>query len=848
MARQTRKSSQKRSTSPAAAPEGPSGWEALSGGVQHAVCIGVLLVISVAFFASIHFSGKGLAPTDTIQWRAMAADLLDAREATGELVLWAPNAFAGMPGYTISYPEVVPQVDDLVDVLRPLLWPTSHFLVLLLGTYFLVVFLTRNRLAGLLAACAYGLTTYLPVIIVAGHNTKFVALSYAPWMALAFANVLRNPKLLPALLFAIAAAVNLRAGHIQVTYYFTFLLGLWWLVEGIGALRHGRARRFGVTTGWLALGAVLAVLMVAQPYLTLAEYKSFSMRGGSGEPGAAGLAWEYAMAWSQGWGELATLVVAHAYGGSQAYWGPKTFTGGPHYVGGIVLLLALLAVWRRKGNVVLALGIGAVVMTFFALGENLAALNRIMFNYFPLFNAFRVPETWLSAVAFALAVLAGLGVAYAVQREPTPEAERDKTRALYTSWGIVAGLVLVLFLLPGAFFDFERPAEAELVAQQIAQQYNVPLEDPRVTQTARQYVADLREQRADMFSDDALRTLLFLLLTGLVFLAYRKEKAPAWAVPGALALFVVVDLWGVGHRYLNEEILVPDTGLEQQIPTYDFDRYLLEQQEAAGGAGHFRVLSLEQGSPFQNARPSYFYESLGGYSAARLRLYQDFMDHLFIDETTGLPGEAMLDLLNTRYVVARGQLPGYDVVYRDEQTGLAVLENPDVLPRAFFVDRVEVAETAEATWARLQSPDFDPARTAILPEPVDFETTPLDTASTTSVELQSYTPDEIVWRVQTDAPRLLVVSEVYYPAGWEATLDGEAVPIYRADYLLRAVPIPAGEHTLVMRFDPQSHETGVLVAGATTALVYGGTLLLLGLAWQRRRRERIPQDVQETEA
>lgn len=832
MARPKQRSKETTSLDPSA-----GGWAQWPAWVRHAVSIGVLVLVSLVFFSALHVGGKGLVANDTVQWRSMAAAMLDAEARTGDLPLWAPNAFGGMPGYTISYPEVVPQADSLVRLLRFVLWPSSHFIFLLLGTYLLVFYLTRQELAGVFAAVAYGLTTYLPVILVAGHNTKFVALAFAPWMALAFVHVLARPGLLASLLFAIAAAVNLRAGHIQVTYYFTFLLGLWWVVEGVTAVRGGRAKAFGLSTAWLALGAVLALLMVAQPYLTLNEYKGFSMRGGSGEAGSAtGLAWDYAMSWSQGFGELFTFLIAGAYGGGGGtYWGPKIFTAGPHYVGGLVLLFALVALWRLRRTAALALGAGVVVMTLFSLGEHFAVLNRPMFDYFPLFSAFRVPETWLSAVAFALAVLAGLGVAYAARRAPTAADEAQKMRALYTALGVVFGLTLVLFLARGAFFDFAKPGEEQLIAEQIAAQNQVPVGDPRVAQTARQYVAQLGDEREGLFTSDALRTLLFLLLGGLALFAYQKKKIPAWALQASLAVLVLVDLWGVGRRYFNEEALAPGARVEQQIPTYAFDRYLLDRKEEAGGAGHFRVLSLESGNPMQNARPSFHHESLGGYSAARLRLYQDFMDQLFIDEETGLPSETMLDLLNTRYVVAGGTMPGYEVVYQDEQTGLLVLENPDVLPRAFFVGETEVVDGREAAWARLRSADFDPARTALLAAPLGADVAPLDSAATAIARLERYTPDEMTWQVETDAQRLLVLSEVYYPAGWAATLDGEAVPIHRVNYLLRGVVVPEGTHTLTLRFAPQSHRTGILVAGTTTALVYGGMFLLLALAWRRRR-------------
>ena len=835
----------------------PERWDRLAGWVQHAICLALLLVVSLGFFAPVHFSGKSLVANDNVQWRAMAESLFEHEAQTGEQSLWAPNAFAGMPAYMINYREVIPQLDDAAQALRDVIWPTSHLIFLLVGVYLLVVLLSGNKLAGVLGAVAYGLTTYIPLILVSGHNTKFIALCFAPWLALAFAYALRRPKLLAALLFAAALALNLRAGHVQITYYMTFLLGIWWLVEGTGAYRHGALKRFGASTGWLALGSMLGLLMVAQPYLANYEYKAFTIRGSSAGAGGGGggLDFSYAMNWSQGWGELVTLLIPGAYGGGGSlYWGPKPFTAGPHYVGGIVLLLAGLALWRYRRRVTWGMGIGAFLMVLFSLGSHFLLLNRPMFEYFPLFDAFRVPETWLSVVAFALAVLAAMGLTYLVRREPSEEDEQRKTKSVYIATGAAIGVVLLFMGLRGAFFDFERPDERQQVARQLVQriaqqQPNMQLSDPRVQQAVRQrvqqYMARVQEERAGRFSGDAGRTLIFLVLAGAVLVAYRREWLSGWAACAALVALVTIDLGGVGRRYLNEAALSSAQDAEAQIANYGFDQYILKQQEAAGGPGHFRVLSLESGNPMTNARPAYHYQTLGGYHGAKLRLYQDFIDHLFRDPQTNRPNEQALDLLNTRYVVAPQRLPGYRVAYQDEQTGMFVLENQDALPRAFFVGQTEVVSSPEETYDRLLSEDFNPRKTALLPEPIDFDTTPLDSADTASAELQSYTANRIVWSVETDAPRLLVVSELYYPAGWEATLDGEEVPIYRADHLLRAVPVPEGEHTLVMRFAPRSHTAGVWVSGISTVHVYGGILGLVGRAYMRRRKDPDEEEVDE---
>ena len=543
------------------------------------------------------------------------------------------------------------------------------------------------------------------------------------------------------------------------------------------------------------------------------------------------------MRWSQGWGELVTLLIPGAYGGGgQTYWGAKPFTAGPHYVGTAVVVLAGLALYGVRRRLVWGLGIAAGLMTLFALGEYFALLNRPMFAYFPLFNAFRVPETWLIAVALVLAVLAGYGCYYVARREVTPERAEAKTRAVYVALGVTGALLLILLVGHGALFSFEKPDELAQIQQAVAQQAGVAASDPRVAQFASQALAEVKAERMDLFSGDAMRALMLLLVAGVLLVLQRRRTIPGWALQVGLLLLVTFDLWQVGRRYFNPDdpALRDRRAVAAQIPEYGFDRFIQARVEVAGGPGHFRTLPLALNA-FNDGRTPYFYESVGGYHGAKLALFQDYIDHI-LTNPDGSINENGLDLLSTRYVVARRPMPGLEQVFQDQQTGLVVLENPDALPRAFFVGQTEVIEDREAVFERLRDPSFDPRETAILPEPLPdgFDITPIDSASTVNVELARYNPREIVWQVETDRPRLLVASEVYYPAGWTATIGEEAAPILRADYLLRAIPVPEGRHIITMRFDPPRHELGVLLSRLSTALVYFGALLVAGLLWYRR--------------
>lgn len=804
-------------------------WNDLSATARHGICLAILAIIAVGFMAPDLFSSRVLVGGDIVQWKAMAQSLFDWEATTGERPLWATGPFMGMPAIEISYPHAVPQVDDLARLLRSLMWPLSHLLILFAGTYGLVFHLTRDHWGGVLAAVAFGLTTYLPILLIAGHHSKYVALALVPWLLWAFAYVRRSPGLMSALLFAVATAASLRAGHVQITYYAAFTLGIWWLVDLVRAFRNGTTSTVLKATVWMAVGGVLGILMVADPYLAKAQYKAYTIRGAAAGATEGGMGWDYAMGWSQAWGELWTLFIANAYGNTGAtYWGPKIFTAGPHYVGGVVLLLASYAVVFARRPAVWGLAIAGLLMTAFSLGENLEMLNRLMFDYFPLFDAFRVPETWLSMVALVLAVLAAFGLRDATRQRPD-KAENEKVTADVQRLGIAAVALAGLMAIGGtAFFSFDKPNEYELLARQVAvSRPDVSLQDPQTQQFLVDTIERVKDERRDLFRGDALRTLIFVLLGAGALWAMRRRKLPTFAGQAILVILVTVDLGGVGRRYFNEDALVPARQARSVVPEFGFDTFLKERRQEAGGLGRFRVLSLE-GDPVTTSRPAFHHETLSGYHGAKLRRYQDFLDYMLFDRRAGLPEPNALAITNTRYVVAGGTLPGMQPVFSEQ--GYTVFQVPNALPRAWFVDSVAVVQDAQALWQAF--PTIDPEHTALMTE--DPSLAPAPDSAASSVQLMRYGPEEIVWSVTTAVPRLFVASEVYYPAGWSATLNGDPVPILPANHLLRSVVVPAGSHELRMTFQPAGRRAGLAVSWASSGLVYGILLLLLVGQWRRR--------------
>lgn len=813
-------------------------WQKQTPLKQHGFGFLALLLVSVTFFAPIHFSGKQLIAGDTVSWRGMAQSMIEYEEQTGEVALWAGRTFAGMPGYMISPELTVPQVDSVMRQLRLLFWPTSHMMLLFMGMYFLAWFLTRDTLASIMGAVAYGFTTYIPVILVAGHNSKFIALAWAPWMLLAFAYAMKQRNVLSALLFAVALAVNLRAGHVQITYYVTVAAGIWWLFEGVKSIRTAEVGQFLKSTGMLALGSVLGLMMVAEPYLAHAELAPFTTRGSASGGAPGGMAWEYAMAWSQGIAELWTLVVSDIFGGaSPTYWGAKTFTGGPHHLGIIVIVFAALAVWRKRDLVTWSLVTAIVVMTMFSLGQNLSVLNKPMFDYFPMFDAFRVPETWLSVVALLVAVLASRGIL---------ELKNGISITRFTSVphvrGFMLGSVLILAMMTvgPSFLSFEKPFEQDRLYSQIKAQYPSAT-DAQITGAISQEVATRMIEREDRFRADTRRAIFFLLLVmGLLWL-YHRKMIPYWMTAIGIIVLLAFDLGGVGRRYMNENALSDEIEVADKVPEYEFDTFLKARAFEEGGEGGFRVLSLEFGqNPETNARPSFHYESLGGYSGAKLRVYQDFLDQLiFLPSGTGI-NQPVLDMLNVRFVVAGGAVPGYIPVFQDEQTGMIVLASETANERAFLVDRVTRLADAPSVWDRLREPDFDPSKEALMvgvdAELVERVRAATDSTTVKRVNRIAYTAQEMTFQVESDHARLLVVSEIYYKPGWKAFVNGEETPIFQTNYVLRGVEVPAGVSEVQLVFEPASFRNGRMITGAGTLIVYGW-LLVFGLQAVRRKEQ-----------
>lgn len=809
---------------------------------RHIIALAVLMILPVILYNATILGGQRYLAHDALQWRAGAESLIEHRQQEGEEPLWATHMFSGMPAYVISVQQAVPHLDDLVFGLFESIYPAAPYWVLLGGGYLLFILMGARPFTAALGSLFFAFTTYIPIIIGAGHNAKLLALAFVPWVLSGAWLILREKRWGWGLFtLAVAFTLHLRAGHPQVTYYFLYLLLFWWIYEGArawkarGALTPGE---WGKATGLIALGGALGLLGTLQKYWRLFEYSPYSIRGGSAlEAGGGGLNLEYAFSWSQGVGELLTLIIPGLFGGSsaEAYWGPKSGTSGPHYMGALVFVLALFALfYYRKRIKYLFLGTGTLT-ALFSLGYHFPALNEFMFRNVPYFNKFRTPEMWLIVTVFCFSVLAVFGVKAIFDKAREPK-HRKSMRTLLIPLALPLALAVIFSAGSSSLLDFEKPGERQQMARQLAQQNNMSPDNQQVQLSVNRYINNqLKPQREQMAQSDSIRFLLLVLAAGvLIWAFYDQRVGKGWFLAG-LIILGAYDMLSVGGRYLQEEAMAPEsTDLEQAIQRQQrpIDRFLRNNVDSGEG-WEYRVFPAGS-NPFNNAIPSYFYPTIGGYTGAKLSYYQDMIDRALYSGPSGI-NMALLDVLNVKYLTVGGQqqlsMPGFRLEYQG-QDGRAY-ENTDVLPKAFFADSVITVDSPQRAMELIRGDSGVNLRTTAVVETDDPLSSAPDTAAT--VEVTSYGAREITLRAERSTDGLLVLSEIYYPPGWTATVDGREAPIYKTDYVLRGIPVPAGAHEIRLRFDPASYVWGSRLSWAGNILQWAlGLFLLAGYLRERK--------------
>jgi hypothetical protein len=797
--------------------------------LPHLIAILVFLAIGLFLYSPVVLEGKVLDSNDINQGAGASRETVEFREQNGEEALWTNSMFSGMPAYLISLHWSGAFLTDIAQQLLQLHLPRplgEHF-VLFLGFYLLLLAAGLRPVLALSGALAFGLGTFLGISIEAGHMWKIRAIAYMPMVLAGFLLIYKG-RLLPGFLAAsLALALEIHANHLQITYYLALLLLIFGLAELIRSIREKEIGIFLRRSALALMAVVLAAGLNTGRLWTTYEYGKYSTRGASelsaeASPNTAGLEREYAFRWSSGKWETLTLLVPHLYGGASGgyrgrdsetsrvlrqnnvpadqirqieagtlgYWGDQPFTAGPVYAGAVVcflFVLGLMVVEARMRNWIVAAAVLSVLLSW---GSNFAVFNNFMFDYFPGYNKFRAVTM---AIVIALCCLPLLGLV-AVGRMFEQGWNKALARKFLIALGVTGGLAVLIAL-------FARPPRLEM------EQFPAWLLDA------------IQQDRAGIVRTDALRSLFFIAAAAALIYFTLQGKVGRGLAGGLLVALIVLDLLPVNTRYLHKERFVPK-GRQTFLQATEAD-----QQVQEDGGLHFRVLNLQ--NPFNEARTSYFHHSIGGYHGAKMRRYQDLIERHLDREMQAIVGEGrltrentrVLSMLNTRYLLAGN-------------TREAVIPNRSALGNAWFVRELRPVDSPDEEIAALN--DSDPAYTAVI-NTGQFDPPSFGYDSAARIELTEYSPNTLKYRTESSEDGLAVFSEVYYPVGWTARIDGQEIPLLRVNYLLRALPVPAGQHTVEMQFAPDSYFKGNWF-NRIFGLAYLALLLVAGIYEVRKRR------------
>lgn len=774
--------------------------------LTHAGIVIIFFLISILFFDKLITTNKILNQGDNRNWLGMVKEQKDFLKETGTYTHWNSAMFSGMPTYQITNKpqDSIFRAKDFFD-LQWLGWDDNIGIVFfyLIGFYICLVALGVNPWLSLIGAVAFGLGSYNIIIIEAGHLSKAWALALVAPIFSGIILTLKKKYIWGGILFTFALGFQIAFNHLQITYYTLLAVIILGLVYLIYAIKEKTFKQFGTAICILIVGAIFAVGGNARLLMTSYEYSKYTMRGGSEitvtpdaldgdvehstDKNKSGLNKDYAFAWSYGIGETYTLLVPGSFGGGSnepvdkqsetyksfriknapLYWGDQPFTSGPVYFGAIIIFLFVLGLFVVKGPErwwLLLITIMAIILSW---GKNLMGVNGFLFDYLPMYNKFRTPSMSLVIANVAMVMMAVLALKNIFDKD----ADKKKLKvALYASTGITCGIILIVLIMSGSF------SFAGAVDEQMAPQYGDNW--PQIQEI---FIQD----RQDLFTADSWRSIMLILLSAAtLFFAIsfkdKKEKV-AFAVSTAIiALLVVVDLWTVDRRYLNDDSYISKK--EAELKPSEEDK-LIDQYAEHFGDRDYRVINLTT-STFNDAKTSAFHHSIGGYHGAKLRRYQDLIDFYMMEKMN----MNVLNMLNTRYVITPGQ-----------QGKPTVQRNPEALGSAWFVDKCQIVEDANAEILALN--DFAPADVAIIDKRfesyVNGKDLSRDTTATIEMEYQTlYNPDYLVYNTNSSKEQLAVFSEIYYEPDWKAYIDGQPAEYFRANYILRAMPIPAGQHKI----------------------------------------------------
>ena len=814
---------------------------------HYIIAILAFAVISWVYFYPV-MQGKRVKQHDMEMHKGMAQELTQYRESTGETALWTNSAFSGMPAWNISAPQktnLFQYVHKVLSIGLPS--PLGSVFISMLGFFILLLVLDVGIWVSALGAIAYGFTSYLYIIIGAGHNAKAVAMAY---MAPVIAGVLLTYKgkyLWGLVLTAIAASLELYANHLQITYYLILILVVIVIAEFISDIRQKKLLHFVKASLMLVLVAVISVLTFSTKLYANYEFGKETTRGKpvltSNESNQTkGLDRDYITQWSYGKGETWSLMIPNAKGGasayigkqnpvlekadrqfkdsiaqSNAYWGDQPGTSGPVYVGAIVVFLFVLGALTVKGKLKWALLIATVLSILLSWGKNFMGFTNFFLDYIPGYDKFRAVSMTLVIAEVTMPLLGFLGLAEMVK---SPENAKKNMTKFFIALGVTAGFCLLFYLMPKTFFNFLSQEEAKQFASMSAGKDGA---------IYAQFASQLEDVRVAIFRKDALRSLIFIILAAVPLFLYVKGKLKAVPAFAVLAALILVDMFPIDKRYLNNDNFIDKAKFDKPFVASPANQYILNDKTLS-----YRVADITR-DMFNDASTCYFHKSIGGYSGAKLRRYQDVITQYLgpglnrlrsaktaEDMARQLAQQEVLNMLNTKYVIFNPQSQPF--------------ENPFAYGNAWMVNDVQIANTPNDEFNALATSDLH--RTAIIGKEFEQEVASYrPQAEDGSITLTDYKPNQLTYSFSASENKLVVFSEIWTSKGWTMRIDGQESPLLRANYLLRAAMVPAGQHEIVMRYEPKIWKVGGIVSlvSSLAIILFAVATIVLALVKKKEK-------------
>lgn len=760
-----------------------------------------------------------MTQNDIVQGISSGREVVEFREETGEEALWTNSMFGGMPAYMINIywsGDFTIHLQNVMSLYLPS--PARYTLLAMLSFYILLISWKVNPYLAIAGGIAYGLNSFFIVSIEAGHIWKVSAISYMPLVLAGIQLILRKKLLLGIALTSSAVALLIRSNHVQIAYYLFFVLLVFWIVYLIDAVRKKEIASYGKVTAFIAIAGILGMSANLGKLWTAAEYSPYTIRGKSElksntQSTSGGLDRDYAFAWSNGITESFTFMVPYFYGGGSGenvgtnsrfakelrkiganqnqirqfserlntYWGDQPFTSGPIYAGIIIVFLFTLGILTIKGPLRTWLVAATLLGFMLSWGKNFSTFNYLMFDYFPLYNKFRAVSMALVIPLLTMPLLGFLGLSEFLKNP-------DK-KILIRATGII-GALLVLFLISSTFLRFSSPGDTAITQQAL--------------------LDAIISQRKSMFQSSTMRSLFFLAVAGGIFYFFHQKKLSFPVVAGLVSLLIFADLFFIDRNYIDKNKFSTKSRIAAYQPDAADSRIMKDE-------GHYRVLNLTV-PPFENATTSYHHSSVGGYHGAKMRRYKDVISYHLNGEIQNsisqiqagsyqIEGIPVLNMLNTKYL-------------KLSNTANAVLQNSGTMGNAWFVNEIKPAVDADAAIAMIGEEDIS---SIAISEKLEAQSG----LSIGSISLSEYKPNYLKYESANTGDGFAVFSEVYYPKGWTAWIDGNEVEIHQVNYILRGVKVPAGNHTIEFRFEPDSYFIGNRIMLIASFLTIG--LLIFAL-------------------